>query len=323
MKSKFEFLMPSFIIIGAVIGAGFISGHELLRFFGGSFLLPSVVLSFFLFYFICILFLTLGKKYKNFQSLCVVFKRFSKLVFFTMLVFNLILMSAMLSGVESLFGIIIGNVRLPVFSVISLMLAALICGKGINGVAKINLFLIPCILIFIIVYLTLNFKFDFVLTSKNAVNSVAVVYFYAAMNMFLAAPVLLECGSRFSRKACKQAALFSAFVLAVCIFLIVTCLLNSGAINPNLPLLSIFESNPLTYYIFCILIYFAIFTSIITSYYPVFSYTENKYARIFTAVCALLVSQLGLSNIVGGIYPVIGIVSGVLIVFIFFRELIL
>ena len=55
-------------LIGTTIGAGFLTGAELIRFFGGNGYLPSLALACAVYCLACAFFLSLGKKYGGCSS---------------------------------------------------------------------------------------------------------------------------------------------------------------------------------------------------------------------------------------------------------------
>ena len=69
-------IRATMFMVGASIGAGFLSGAELVRFFSSEFFLPAVIISSVLFFFLSLLFLSYGRKYGGYEeSIAQLFRR--------------------------------------------------------------------------------------------------------------------------------------------------------------------------------------------------------------------------------------------------------
>ena len=129
----FGWLQAAFIIIGSVVGAGFISGGELVRFFPTSNYLPYVYAAGVLFFAYFALLLACGKKYGGFDGvLSALFQKFAPAVHAVFGLCCFVICATMLAGIDSVFFEAFGIPKsVPVLSAAVLAAVFFICRKGI------------------------------------------------------------------------------------------------------------------------------------------------------------------------------------------------
>ena len=310
----FNSLKIAFIIIGTVIGAGFISGKEIIRFFGGGFLLPSSYFCALLFFLFTYLLLTLGNKYGGFAAgTHAVFGKTDAALETVLLFASLIIVGAMLAGVDSLmlsqFGI---PKSFPLASFVSMVAAYFITGKGVKGLAAVNFILVPVMIAVILSFLSFKGNIQVQKEYSGADSGAVMTLFYVSMNIFLSAPVLLELGAANDKKSFAAAGGIAAVVISVCVFLIVSGIKYEGANaeNAEMPLLYLFGKVKYFSAVFSLVVFFGIFTTLLSSYFPLFNYASRfKRKRVLDFVILIMafaVSRLGLDKIVLYLYPVLG-----------------
>ncbi len=289
-------LRGAFFIVGGTIGAGFITGAELVRFFGvNNFLLP-LVQSCVLFFLFCILYLYMGRKYGGFEGVL----RLSKwggLFRFAILFCAFISSAGMLAGLDAL----LPNLS-PLLSVLGLGCSVFFLEKGMKGISALNLFLVPVLLCFVFCN---SRRLEFYYPRGAAFTFGWILY--AGMNSFLMAPVLMD-----AAKDMRHPVLSSAFA-SVFIALSALCILGSiyregaNALNAELPFLAVAGGR-----IFSVAVGFAILTSLVSSLYMPFAacngFTgkKNTAAKSLVLLAAFCLSRIGLKGIVGRLYPLIG-----------------
>ena len=129
----FKFLCATATVIGSVVGAGFITGAEIMRFFSGA---SAGVVCFLLFAVACVFLFAMilqGSEYGNQKTanLCVL-GRFSSVFSVFICVFCFITLSGMCAGLDAVIASIFGiDERLPTLSVPMLGLSLLLCKRGI------------------------------------------------------------------------------------------------------------------------------------------------------------------------------------------------
>ena len=136
-------------MVGASIGAGFLSGAELVRFFSSEFFLPAVIISSVLFFFLSLLFLSYGRKYGGYEeSIAQLFRRrgtpFAKAFLF---VAAFVPVSGMLAGLDALLP-----EYAPLASAVGLVFVLLFLRRGVSGITILNTVLVPVLLIIVFAY---------------------------------------------------------------------------------------------------------------------------------------------------------------------------
>ena len=299
----------SFTVVGSVIGAGFISGREIISFFYGQNVFAVAVILF-LSFSLGLAFMTISEKIRSGALFAVVAP--------VILVFDFVIMSGMLASLDSLqyelFGL---DGKYPVLSGICLLLSNVILISGVKGVFKVNLLLVP-IMIAVTVILTLSGGGG-AYTPTNTVKP-AKIFSYVGLNLFTSSFLLIDGGRRLNKAERILAAVLSSVVISLLVYLISSALFCSGReiIYSDLPLLKFAGGEGILYHLFEICMAFGIFTTLLSSHYPLFSFIENKrlsvVMRVLVSVLALVASRLGFYNIVSYVYPFIGAFGGAAIV---------
>ena len=309
MKGVFlSSFMVAAAIVGSVIGAGFITGAEIVRFFSGSDLLTSCALLFvvlFLFLF-SVLFsgsLSKSKKASNLRDL----RGFYKISDIALLVFSFITLCGMCAGLDAVtanfFKI---DPRIPSLSPAMLILSVSICRRGVGGVEKFNAILVPIMLASIFVATAGGVRG---VVSFPAETKTFPIIIYASMNCFLSSPVVFDAGRGKGVGAVATGAALSSLLISVSVYFIMKKISASGA-GGDLPLLSVTRPGPFRI-IFSAVTLFGIATTLVSSHYPLIrKISESPRKRTLNAiliVAALAFSRLGFQKIVYYLYPLIGI----------------
>ena len=297
----------AFLIVGSTIGAGFITGAELVRFFAREGFLPAYLASCVLFFGICALYLTLGKKYGGYDGvLAALFGKFSSAVRLCALLCIFVPCGGMLAGLDSLFP-----AAKPLISCLSLAAAWGLVHRGMKGVYVLNLVLVPLLILFVFC----GARGGLVLSwSLPRGFSGFLGLFYAGMNSFLVAPVLMDLGK--SAIYPKSSALCASLLVAVCGLCILGRVYGAGsdAAEAEMPYLAVMGNSRL----FFVAVGGAVFTSLVSSLYPLLgacgkiggkskkSGKKRYAAEGGVLLAAFLFSRLGLSGIVSLFYPVVG-----------------
>ncbi len=316
MKSFFQSIKISFVIIGTVIGAGFLSGKEIVQFFYGSDMFLTSVAVFILF-FIGLIFLLSASKYLN--------SKLYSITRYLILMGNLVILSGMLSAVETLFNQVINwNLNFPIYSIITLLFSNIVMFKGTKGLEKVNLFLVPLIILILILCIFQSTKSTIVTTGTIQPFS---IFAYVGMNLFLAIPVLNGLGQRKSKSVLITSAAISSLILASLIFFVLSCLngADNNTLFASLPIMNLLNSNKILKIFYSIILYFGIITTLLSAHYPLYNYFEDDnygvIGRIFISIIAFLLSRVGFYNIVAFIYPVIGVIGALIIIIFAFQSI--
>lgn len=314
VKFKLSHLKLFFILVGCVIGSGFITGKELIRFFGISGFVPSVYIACILLFFIAYLLMDAGRRYGNLSQVNkIVFKKYANVVEVFTLCSLAIIASGMLGGLDSLFNqTFLLPSNLFIFSIICIFVAKLAASKGLDAVAKISMFSVPLTIIFVLSLILFKNNFSYTYSEpKSAFDTLILAALYPCMNMFLAAPVLIDSGAKY-KYGLKTSAAVSAICLFFCIILILSAISyeGAGALSSDMPLLYVTGVGGVIGKVFAALIFLAMFSSLTSCFYPISSaLSKTKKPKLSGALFLLavfLLSRIGLSGIVKYFYPILG-----------------
>lgn len=309
----FGWLQASFIIIGSVVGAGFISGGELVFFFPTSNFLPYVYCGGILFFLYFALLLACGKRYGGFEGvLTALFKRYAPAVRAVFMLCCFIICATMLAGIDSVFWEAFGiSKKFPAMSISILIAVFFISRKGIGAIGKVNFILVPAILLFVMVFSFAERGTEYGFSIADGSRGLQYTVLYVCMNAFLAAPVACDLGKE---APSLPVSFTAAFFIAFCAALIlgVICKEGANALGADMPLLYVVTKRGATLgKVFSVVCLFGIVTTLFSSYYPLHTAAEKlKKRELFRAcVClgAILTARVGLKGIIGHVYPALGI----------------
>lgn len=290
MKNFFDGVKLFLLISGAVMGAGFLSGGELVAFFGGGYsgLLLSAVI-----FFIGFTLLTTSK---------------TATPKIPLLMSSAVFSIAMLSGLDEIAGFI-GVLRgIPAAPVLSIIIFHFLLSGSIKKIEKINCFLIPVSVL--IVFLTIINVPDSAPKVRVASGGKWVInaVLYACMNVFVALPSVKS-----AAQGKKKGTKIAAFIAFSVFFAGFSYLIIRVSPNTSLPLLDISYGTPF-FPLLVIALFIGSFTSLICCLYPLKSFIAQKtadkkrrgiYCFLLYAVLFLL-SRVGFNSIIKYFYPLVG-----------------
>ena len=307
VKTFFFVISTTFLTLGAIIGAGFISGAELIAFFGvKGYLLPSVLFSVIFLIIIIALFITFkSKKYeiKN-NALDSSQEKFG----FRGAV-SVVFTASMLAGLNDLSKELNIVVKFPLFPVIAMVLITIFSKRGIKGIERFNLIAMPIVILAVnlVIFSSKNISVD---TSLDITfNKVKNCVLYAFMNVYICIPAMRDCVVAKNKKSLIISSFFSTAILLFEILLIISAIRFSGVNSGGgLPIFLVAESG-IKRKVIILSILVCTLTSAFISYYPAYktaSKKSGKFGALMLAILTLSISFIGLDNIVKFIYPIIG-----------------
>lgn len=328
--------------IGSVVGAGFASGQEILKFFSyyGIHGMVGIILASILFSILGSIILILGQKlnttsYNNVLT-HVVGEKIGKLLDVLITFFLFSTLSVMLAGSGAIFN---QYLNLPYFvgSILTLILVILTVSKGLEGVITANVIIVPVlmILISVISYYSLNFHgleaqgFSFYHPEKGAApHWLLSTFLYVAYNLILAIAILVPLGKAESKTSVLiKGGLWGGIGLGILAFFINLVIMSHipeiGLYEVPLLYVTNFHGTPLKI-MFALILWLEIFTTIIGNLYGValrlsyFSGWSYKKIIVTSIPISLVLSQLGFSKLLGILYPLFGYISLVFIFFLLF-----
>ncbi len=307
MKDSFLVVLA---IIGTVIGSGFISGKEIVVFFTrfGYFSFPCIFLAGILFFVLFKCLLSLGDK-----ALAKLKK--SKLAFVINLFLCLFFSSAMFAGISNLLTFDKIIVNFVIFFIV-LTLAFIVFKFGMGSLDKINLILVPFMLILFLVMLSTKLSFKSIAIVGQTRYSGFSIFFallYVILNTANGGVIIANLGQRLSKKQKTQVALISALTLsAILLIANIVLLLNPTSISSAMPLVSMFSKEG--HVIMTFVVFIGCLTTLLTLVYTLSSsmrgLCKNEFIIFFISVILpLILSLLGFDFIVEYLYPLASILG--------------
>ena len=296
-----DYLGTSLTILGTVIGAGFISGREIVTFFYGYD--PLISSALFATGFTVVLFILF------FDSSYVDSKWFScsKPLLY---IVNLILAAGMLSALDGLYLSIFPNNPYPVLSLTALIVSNVVVGEGVEGLKSSNLFLTPIIVLITVILILFSDLNEYVSSGKFSVLLTAE---YIGLNVFASSILFSELGKKTNKKTAILGAMTASLILGLLIFFISSAIFHTDSINSDMPLLAVASKNPFLKIVFSVALLFGIFTTLLSCHYPLYHFVRTKKANFFVqlllSATIYSVSRLGFYNIVSKLYTIMGAIG--------------
>ena len=309
MKTLFNVLSTVFLMLGAIIGAGFVSGAELVSFFGAeNFLSPVIIATVLTSLVFCLIFSVV--KFYDSKKLCVENLLGGKKIYSICTCFSSYIFTAsMLAGMDALWNSLKVLNGAPVFSLPCIALISVFSKYGVKGLERLNLILMPLVLIIVNVLIFSRQNLEFCPFSIPTLNQTVNAGLYVFMNTFISIPVMRACANNKSKKSLCISSIIVAIVVGTQM-LIILCVISKNIIlcKTDMPLFDVINSGGFSVLFFaCLLI--GSLTSAFSAYYPAYCFAKRKgggFGVVFSAVLVLILSRLGLGVIVKYLYPLIG-----------------
>ena len=298
-------------LVGSVIGAGFLSGAELVRFFPAQGILPHAAVAAGLFFLCFWMLYRVGGACGGFAGVLARLGRAGPLLRAAMLASSFVLCAGMLAGLHSLAreGAGVG-LSFPLLSLLALPLLYGLSGRGMRGLYAADALLVPLILLFVAANAGGALR-SVQPAPAGAASSLAGVCLYVCMNAFLAAPVVCDAGAaRGASSGGAAGCALAALLLGFCIAAVAGAVAGTGAADADLPFLAALGGGRAVRLLFCAVCACAILTSLFSAYYPLHRAAESarrpRLARAGICAAAFLLSAAGLSGLVRFVYPLVG-----------------
>ena len=299
------------VIVGTVIGAGYISGREIVEFFLTGDLAVSALCSFLLV--LPALYFLLTNELFEKGAL----KNASEIFIFAG---NLVMLGGMLSAADEVFsGLFSFFSKIPLVSISTLIFCALTVKKGINGIEKVNNVLVPFMLLITLVLMTFAGGFTYIPVFE--IRPLKIIS-YAGLNLFMSSSVFKKTGETLNKRQAFFASILSATILFGLVFLIGLSLSGEAKLKTEpIPLLEKLSFSRASRFIFTIVLYFGIVTTLLSENLAVFEWANKtiksekprKTIKILICVTAFSLSRIGFYNIVSTLYPAVGIIGAIFI----------
>ncbi len=304
-------LSAACVIVGTVIGAGYISGREIVEFFLTGNLIVSVILSACLFM-PALYFLLTNELFKG--------GALKKVSVYFIFVGNLVMLGGMLSAAdEAASSVFVFLKKIPIVSVLTLIFCSFTVNKGIRGIEKVNNFLVPFTVVFTLVLLFFASGFTYIPTGK--LKPLKIIS-YTGLNLFMSSSVFKKTGETLTKRQAFIVSFLSTAILFGLVTLIGFSLGGDGKLKVSaVPLLEKLSFNGFSRYSFSLVLYFGIVTTLLSENLAVFNFADltiksekpRKIAKILICVAAFSLSKIGFYKIVEVLYPAVGVIGAIFV----------
>ncbi len=341
--NKINFLSLGFIFAGCFLGAGYLSGNELMQFFGdfGVFGIIGLFLSVLLIGFFGIMIIYISKETGAEKFEDVVFPHRNKIISYFFGVLQAILVFAIIvimvaGAIQLIFDAL--KIKPYITGIVFCGVLALVACTGFGGLSKFFSLLVPLICLFAVIAAV-------VLISKNSfptlplgkdfyVNELLGNWFFAAItylsySIFSSVGVISPLATRQKNKNTYiYGVIFGTVLLifiAIAILFSVFCV--SGAKNTELPMFTAFcQVNKGAALIYAVLLFGGMFGTALTSLVSLGNYVMLKFdltnkqkvlAIFLLSALSYFASLFGFDRLIGTVYPLFGYFGIIVLVFIF------
>ncbi len=293
-----------FLLLSSIIGAGLITGQEVISFFGGFSFKTCIAIVFSSVLIGYLVYKALGvSKSESYQKI-----KKNKLYQIFVVLSCVVVAGAMVAGVDEFSA----RTALPsCVGIIVLVLAGLFGGKFSNFFKKFSKIICVLIVIAFIVVVSFAAKNNSALVQVKGTHTFVKCFCYASFNVFLLLPLAEESG----RALTKKQNLFLSILLALtlCIYIIVGCYAASF-VGGSMPLITVASNMKWFYYVYVIMAFLAILTTLFSSLYSI-KQVCGKRIILYLVLIALIfvVSLFGFEYIIEYLYLVIGIIGSIVL----------
>ena len=303
------------LIVGMFIGSGFASGKEIAVFFARFGVYSYIFIPFAFICFFGGIFWILFKGGEGEEKI-----KSSKTLIFISIIVNLVFTSSMMAGTMMPFK---SNIFLFILSILMLLyLCFRAMKKGMKYLTKVNVFLIPLLIIVLIICLSKNVGQDCSMETNNGAYAGFFAILYVLMNLSSSCLVIGKIGCGLSKKKMLFISFMSSLILTILLFGINYVLLtNTNSINFAFPLLEISEGW--VYYLMKGVLFVGCLTSVLSIVFVNAKALKNLKKNnvlifLISVILPMLISLIGFGNIVSYLYPLASILGGVILLFLYF-----
>ncbi len=318
----FDVFVTVLIIFGTIVGAGFASGNEIVVFFTrfGALSYLFIAIAGVMFYFALYYLLRKGKVLAEIIENN---KFLNVLTIFVSLVFS----ATMFAGIESLLGYFPIWLHV-ILSFLMLISCVYVTMKGMGGIERFNLFLMPFLFFgFMVVLCFLSGINSKIIFENGGKFGIWYCVLYVALNTAMNVFVFAKQGQKLNKKQTIFACLFSVLILELfLLFANYILLANQESFVSEMPILYISRNNFGIFLLEFIVILIGCFSTLISLCFTLKlnskKLIKNDYFSIFLSVfLPYFISCIGFSKIISFLYPICSIIGIFIILFsIFFLK---
>lgn len=334
-----EKLVIIFVIIGALIGAGFASGQEIYSFFycygiNGilGIIVMSILISILIYRTLKIIFIRGIDTYQEFLG---IFLKNRKIIRIVNIILNILLIVTfyiMVAGFGAYFEQELGISKI-IGSIIIIIMCFAVFLTNVKGVLKVSEYIIPILIVFVIIIgikgmRTIDITEMQIPVIKKGWLLSAITY--CSYNLILLIPVLISLRKHIKRERdIKFISIFSGIIVLI-LSSIIFILLTKSNIDIKLlemPIVYIIRTEFMSFdKIYAFIILSSIFTTAISIGIGLLKNIEVKgmsYPQLVALLCisSLIISDFGFSKLINIAYPLFGYIGIVQIILILSKNI--
>lgn len=308
----------SFLIIGAFVGGGFASAKEIVVYYSqyGVAGIIFCILSGILLFYLTRMFLMLGKNNSN--NYCYTAFIFGKKYNFKsiLILCNFVFVASMFAGIYEL-----GEIFKPgfgiYFQITTVILSIILLLKGIKGIEKLNMLLIPILLLSITLVVLFSYgNYSVGIAESDYFGGLINSGLYIFFNILALAVFLIEIGKYYNYDEIKKASIISTIILTSVLLVLSTFFVvyydTMQSISLPIVLLAFNISKYIGYFLLFI-VYIGMFTTLLSSAYSIKQFYASKFsdsiAAILTLIIGFVFSFFSFEKIVTKFYVLLGVVG--------------
>ena len=316
-----------FVLIGAIIGAGFASGKEIYIFFFShgvkgivGIIISIALMGIVIYYSLNIIVKKQITTYKEFLNNIFYQKKNSKLKEIVNIIINIFIIISfyiMIAGFGAYF-----EEQFSINKIIGSLILASICyiilRKNTEGLIIISQILVPFLIIFILIIGILNIlNIDFsnltnYITESNNTNWLVSAVLYSSYNSILLIPVLITLNNSIKKeKDIKYIAIFTTLIITILSILLFLILTKVDVNINNLEMPAVYvvsKMYPILKITYGLILLASILTTAISLGNSVIQNRQKnkKVTNLILCITAVVISNFGFSNLVNSLYPLFG-----------------
>lgn len=306
-------------IVGGVVGSGFVTGKEIVVFFGrnGMWGYLGIAISMLSFYFLFKYFLFHGERIKKLLSSSKIFR-------FITIFLNIILSSSMIAGIFSV-SLSFDRVAFILIFILTIIFSLVVFKRGGGAFNRLNSVLVPIMIIAFVVIIIPKIDARCVSQGGGVFPSIWFGILYVILNISNMALLLSSLGEGLTKKQKTQVAFISTLTLGILLIVSITVLIqNQSVLNLDMPFLSLTTGGQRI--IMRLLILIGSATTLFSLVYSSSSHLRGLKINemmnfILSLIFPFVMSLLGFGTIVTYLYPLASILGVFELGIIFFPRL--
>ena len=313
-----KILSLAFMLLGTFIGAGFVSGREIARYFSiyGIYSYFGIVISIISLALLMIFFFSLSHKVNGFSGFInVYFGKCNKVVSWLFSISLIIFSGTMMAGC----GEISTNIHINNYAIIllTIILCFVVVMKSTRGLSLFNLILLPLLLVFLIsVTFSKNiFVYDIHFQGAFLFDSI----FYVFINIVTLGIFIIEIGNKYTKKECVLSVVISIFVIFGVILIVNNAIQLNGLQYNSMPILYLSKlKGTVVNIIMTIFVWIGLFSTLASNVYVLKSIlpinVSDNLKCFIVLILSVVLGFVKFDIFVNYIYLIIGFIGILLVI---------